>query len=208
MGAGQIKLTKTSGGKEIKRRGDKREKYLRLFPRQPVTWMSYEVPWRGAKASTMHNRIIHRDGQTKRNTDDHRGCKWIIKGDNDEKTKSGFGCDKNIFHICSVLDQNTLMWAERCRGSPSERPNCVFALCTVLYKCVESVFALNKCTALGSCCVALVCMEVCALFPCLASFLRAGTHGPHRRLAGLHHRLAPFLSFLLAASSLTPPLFF
>lgn len=35
------------------------------------------------------------------------------------------------------------------------------------------------------------CVCVCVPFPCLACFLQAGTHGPHRQLAALHDSLAP-----------------
>lgn len=57
--------------------------------------------------------------------------------------------------------------------------------CTNVYKvCLHSI----NVSPLGILCVR-VC--VCVPFPCLASFLRAGTHGPHRRLAALHDSLAP-----------------
>lgn len=55
--------------------------------------------------------------------------------------------------------------------------------CTNVYKvCLHSI----NVSPLG-----ILCVCVCVPFPCLASFLRAGTHGPHRRLAALHDSLAP-----------------
>lgn len=42
--------------------------------------------------------------------------------------------------------------------------------------------------------------SVCVPFSCLACFLQAGTHGPHRRLAVLHDSLAPPVSPSLLCS--------
>lgn len=53
-------------------------------------------------------------------------------------------------------------------------------------------------------CTSTVSVWVHLPFPCLACFLQAGTHGPHRRLAALHDSLAPSFRRLLCSFSVPP----
>lgn len=143
------KRNQKARGRRRRRGGEKREKYFRLFPRQPVTWMSYEVPWRGANASATQNTELF-TGRVRQ-----RGIQKNKEAESESSKKEIMIKRQSLALVCPELQQKTsLRFVLPCSESkhfnvsrevqrePVWKPHtsqtvCVlFKLCTVSYKCV------------------------------------------------------------------------
>lgn len=162
-----------------------------------------EVPRPLEYKTQNHSALRRRRKQTK------KGRQWKIKKEGQRLRKwvqscLAPSCGENIpdrFVLCCSESKHLPEGACVCALSPCRTGSrgCVYNvfLCSINTSAWGIVAYFCVCTSTVSVWVRLP-------FPCLACFLQAGTHGPHRRLAALHDSLAPSFRRLLCSFSVPP----
>lgn len=169
--------------------------------------MSHEVPWRGAKAFRVQNTKSFSAAEKKA---DRKGRQWKIKKEGQRLRKWVQSC---LAPSCgeNIPDRFVLCCSESKHLPEGACVRALFSCRTGSRGCAYNVFLCSINTsawgivAYFCVCTSTVSVWVRLPFPCLACFLQAGTHGPHRRLAALHDSLAPSFRRLLCSFSVPPP---